>query len=79
VGDEILTPESSRFIAKENFEAGEYISMDKQILRNFAKQNSWKEKAKELKPGEKLNVEVPKEIKEEILNGYETIFNRLHK
>jgi phosphoribosylaminoimidazole-succinocarboxamide synthase len=79
VGDEILTPESSRFIAKEKFDAGEYISMDKQILRNFAKQNSWKERSKELKPGEKLEVEVPKSIKDEILNGYETIQSRLHK
>lgn len=79
LGDEILTPESSRFIARENFEAGEFISMDKQILRNFAKENSWKEKAKELKDGEKLDVVVPQEIKDEILSGYETILKRLHK
>jgi len=79
LGDEILTPESSRFISKENFDAKNYISMDKQILRNFAKKNSWKEKAKELKSGEKLEVEVPDSIKNEILNGYNTIHNRLSK
>lgn len=79
LGDEILTPESSRFIARENFEAGEFISMDKQILRNFAKQNGWKEKAKELSSGQKLQVDVPVQIKDEILNGYETIYTRLHK
>ena len=79
LGDEILTPESSRFISKENFDAGNYISMDKQILRNFAKENSWKEKAKDLNPGEKLDVEVPVSIKNEILNGYNTIHNRLSK
>ncbi len=79
LGDEILTPESSRFISKENFDAGNYISMDKQILRNFAKENSWKAKAKNLKVGEKLDVEVPDSIKDEILNGYNIIHNRLSK
>ncbi len=78
LGDEVLTPESSRFISKENFDAGTYISMDKQILRDFAKKNSWKEKSKDLKEGQKLEVEVPDSIKNTILNGYETIHNRLH-
>ncbi|RXJ97725.1 phosphoribosylaminoimidazolesuccinocarboxamide synthase [Arcobacter sp. CECT 8986] len=77
LGDEVLTPESSRFISKENFENQEYISMDKQILRNFAKENNWKEKAKDLKPGEKLDVEVPTSIKNKILEGYTTILDRL--
>lgn len=35
LGDEILTPESSRFIKREDFEAGNYISADKQIIRNL--------------------------------------------
>jgi phosphoribosylaminoimidazole-succinocarboxamide synthase len=79
LGDEILTPESSRFIAKENFDNQEYISMDKQILRNFAKENSWKEKAKDLKAGEKLDVVVPDTIKKSILDNYELINERLNK
>ncbi len=79
IGDELLTPESSRFISKEDFDAGNFISMDKQILRDFAKKNNWKEKAKDLKPGEKLEVEVPESIKNTILNGYSTIHNRLSK
>ena len=79
LGDEVLTPESSRFIAKEDFDKQEYISMDKQILRNFAKENSWKEKAKDLKAGEKLDVEVPNEIKQSILDNYDKINKRLHK
>jgi phosphoribosylaminoimidazole-succinocarboxamide synthase len=79
LGDEVLTPESSRFIALEDFKKGEYISMDKQILRNFAKENNWKEKAQNLSAGEKLPVEVPQKIKDEILNGYETILQRLQK
>ncbi len=78
LGDEILTPESSRFIAKEDFDKENYISMDKQILRDFAKENSWKEKSKSLAIGKKLKVEVPNSIKNTISNGYETIHNRLH-
>ncbi len=79
LGDEVLTPESSRFIAKEDFDAQNYISMDKQILRDFGKANNWKEKSKDLKAGEKLEVEVPQSIKDTILDGYNTIHNRLSK
>lgn len=79
LGDEVLTPESSRFISKENFDAANYISMDKQILRNFGKQENWKEQAKSLKSGEKLEVNVPDTIKNSILDGYTTILNRLSK
>ena len=79
LGDEVLTPESSRFISKEDFDAQNYISMDKQILRDFGKADNWKEKAKSLKSGEKLDVNVPAEIKDKILSGYTTILNRLSK
>ena len=79
LGDEILTPESSRFISKEDFDAQNYISMDKQILRDFGKSQNWKEQAKNLKAGEKLEVNVPSEIKDKILSGYTTILNRLSK
>ena len=79
LGDEVLTPESSRFISKENFDAANYISMDKQILRDFGKEDNWKEKAKALKSGEKLDVVVPQVIKDKILSGYTTILNRLSK
>ena len=79
LGDEVLTPESSRFISKEDFDAANYISMDKQILRDFGKADNWKEKAKSLKSGEKLDVNVPQEIKDKILSGYTTILNRLSK
>ena len=49
LGDEVLTPESSRFIALEDFEKGNFISMDKQILRDFGKKENWKEILKILK------------------------------
>lgn len=77
LGDEILTPESSRFISREDFDAGNYISMDKQILRDFGKAQNWKEQAKDLKAGQKLEVNVPQEIKDKILSGYTTILERL--
>ena len=79
LGDEILTPESSRFISKDNFDKGEYISMDKQILRNFGKEDNWKERAKDLKAGEKLEVNVPDSIKNTILAGYSQIHKSLSK
>lgn len=79
LGDEVLTPESSRFIAKDDFEAGRFISMDKQILRDFGKENNWKEQSKELKAGEKLDVDVPDSIKNTILSGYKTIQDSLSK
>ncbi len=79
LGDEVLTPESSRFISKENFDASNYISMDKQILRNFGIEENWKEQSKNLNSGEKLEVNVPDAIKNSILNGYTTILNRLSK
>lgn len=53
--------------------------MDKQILRDFGKANHWKEQSKALKPGQKLDVDVPQSIKDKILNGYLTILNRLSK
>ncbi len=79
LGDEVLTPESSRFIAREDFDKGNYLSMDKQILRDFGKANNWKEQAKDLAAGEKLEVNVPQEIKDSILSGYTTILDRLSK
>ena len=50
--------------------------MDKQILRDFGKASNWKEQAKDLKAGQKLEVNVPDEIKNKILDGYSTILNR---
>jgi len=79
LGDEVLTPESSRFIARKDFEEGKYISMDKQILRDFGKENQWKEQSKNLNAGEKLDVEVPDSIKNTILSGYSSIYESLSK
>lgn len=77
LGDEVLTPESSRFITVENFENGIFESMDKQILRNFGLSAGWIEQAKELKPGQKLHVDVPVEIKNQIIAGYNQVYNMI--
>ena len=81
LGDEILTPESSRFIMSSDFEEGNYKSMDKQIIRNHATQDGWKErwtKEKESTADKKfLEASIPNEIKQEVIKGYEYIYTLL--
>ncbi len=81
LGDEILTPESSRFIMNSDFEAANYKSMDKQIIRNYAIKDGWKEKwAKEkaVFPNQNFLVaSIPDDIKKEVLLGYEYIYSIL--
>lgn len=81
LGDEILTPESSRFIMSSDFENGNYKSMDKQIIRNHATKDGWKErwtKEKKSNPNQKfLEASIPNEIKQEVVKGYEYIYNLL--
>lgn len=73
LGDEALTPESSRFITVSNFENQIFIPADKQIIRNYGEAHKWVEKAKSLKPGEKLHVDFPDELKQRVLDGYNSI------
>ena len=81
LGDEILTPESSRFILTSDFNAQNYKSMDKQLIRNYATTDDWKEKwqkEKALSPNKKvLHVTIPEDIKNNVLKGYEYIYNLL--
>ena len=74
LGDEILTPESSRFILKSDFDQGVYKSMDKQILRNWFKSEGYDKIATK---GELLEVEIPQEIKDAVLAGYQKIYDML--
>jgi len=74
LGDEILTPESSRFIKKSDFDKGNYISMDKQILRDCAKEEGWIEKGTK---GQLLYVNIPEHIKKSVLSAYKDIYNML--
>jgi phosphoribosylaminoimidazole-succinocarboxamide synthase len=83
LGDEVFTPESSRFILKEDFGKGVYNSMDKQILRDFGKAMKWKEQYEYLiekgylKQGDKLTVHVPDAVKEQVLAGYQQVYDML--
>jgi phosphoribosylaminoimidazole-succinocarboxamide synthase len=81
LGDEILTPESSRFIMSSDFQAGSYKSMDKQIIRNHAIKDGWKERwvsEKEVNPNKKfLEASIPSDIKKEVIKGYEYICSLL--
>jgi len=81
LGDEILTPESSRFIMSADFEAGNFKSMDKQLIRNHAISDGWKERwisEKAANPSQKfLEASIPAEIKKEVIKGYEYIYSLL--
>lgn len=81
LGDEILTPESSRFIMNADFEAGNYISMDKQLIRNHAISARWKERwesEKAANPKQKfLEASIPSDIKQAVVKGYEYIYSLL--
>jgi len=81
LGDEILTPESSRFIMSSDFEANNYKSMDKQIIRNHAIKDGWRERwvsEKEEIPDKKfLEASIPNDIKQEVIKGYEYIYSLL--
>ncbi|MDD2870813.1 MAG: phosphoribosylaminoimidazolesuccinocarboxamide synthase [Candidatus Gracilibacteria bacterium] len=79
LGDEVLTPESSRFIRLEDFSNKNYQSMDKQILRDFGENAGWKISALYLERGEKLYVKVPHEIQEQILHGYIEVYKALKR
>jgi phosphoribosylaminoimidazole-succinocarboxamide synthase len=83
LGDEVFTPESSRFILKENFDKGIYKSMDKQVLRDWGTKMGWKEQYKiciedgYLKQGDKLPVFVPQQIQDDVIAGYQKVYDML--
>ena len=83
LGDEILTPESSRFIKVEDFETGKYISADKQMIRNIGKKFDWEGRWATLKkenPSAKF-FPVSKEVsifeKSQVLQWYRDILQAL--
>ncbi len=76
LGDEVLTPESSRFILKSDFDNGVYHSMDKQILRDYAKEQGWVEAGTK---GQLLYVTIPDDIKKKVLAGYQKVYDMLAK
>lgn len=74
--DEFLTPDTSRFILKSDFEAGCYNSLDKQVLRNWAKSEKIDTKGT---PGEIYPVKIPEEVKQKMLDAYRFILDELKK
>lgn len=77
LGDEIFTPESSRFIKVEDFEAGRFISADKQIIRNLWKEFGWEKRLQEIiddNPNAdrflKVSHEVTPDKRKELLDWY---------
>jgi phosphoribosylaminoimidazole-succinocarboxamide synthase len=83
LGDEIFTPESSRFIKKEDFEAGRYISADKQIIRNLGIEFKWQERwvdlLKENPKAKLLPVahEITSDMKVQVIWWYNNILSAL--
>lgn len=56
LGDEVLTPDSSRFWPLDRYEVGrKQESYDKQYLRDWLKENGYEDKAPEIVPVEVLN------------------------
>ena len=84
-GDEILTPESSRFIRKEDFESGNYKSPDKQIIRDIGHKFNWQDKwknHKSLNPEAKslpVSNDITSSDKRDIINGYTKIYEAFQK
>lgn len=83
LGDEILTPESSRFILRKDFEAGIYTSADKQFIRELGKKFWWEKKWNELKDQNpeltelKVSHEISQADKNIVLAWYTGIRNTL--
>ncbi|KAK0390817.1 hypothetical protein NLU13_0320 [Sarocladium strictum] len=69
LADEVLTPDSSRFWAKDTYEVGKDAdSFDKQFIRNWLVREGLKGKE---------GVEIPKEIADKTEEKYKEVFHRL--
>lgn len=83
IWDEMLTPESSRFIKKDDFEAGNYISADKQYIRELGKRFGWEKKWQELKATDEnaklllVSHQVDEEMRGKVIQGYTDILTVL--
>lgn len=67
--DECFTPDSSRFILKDDFDRGKYDSYDKQIVRDYVDQLGWDRKP----PAPSL----PPEVIEKTIERYQSIRARI--
>ena len=60
--DEYLTPDSSRFIRREDYEQGNFVPLDKQILRNYLISIDYKNQER---------IVLPEELIQEIQTNYQ--------
>ena len=64
--DEALTPDSSRYWLKEEYDKGNLVSLDKQFVRDYVSQLGWNKSP----PAPKLPKDVIKKTTERYLQTY---------
>jgi phosphoribosylaminoimidazole-succinocarboxamide synthase len=70
LGDEVLTPDSSRFWPAESWSpGGPQPSYDKQYVRDWLTQSGWDKKA----PGPELPAEVVEQTRAKYVEAYERL------
>jgi phosphoribosylaminoimidazole-succinocarboxamide synthase len=70
LGDEVLTPDSSRFWPADDYEAGRgQASFDKQIVRDWATSTGWDKKA----PAPEIPAEIVSATRARYLEAYELL------
>lgn len=67
--DEILTPDSSRYWPKEEYDKGNLFSLDKQYVRNYLETLDWNKKP----PAPTLPKEVIEKTRERYLKAYNSV------
>lgn len=67
--DEILTPDSSRYWMKEDYEKGELLSLDKQFVRDYLEKTDWNKQP----PAPPLPGDVIEKTSERYLKAYKMI------
>jgi phosphoribosylaminoimidazole-succinocarboxamide synthase len=67
--DEILTPDSSRYWLKKEYDEGKLVSLDKQFVRDYLEQTDWNKEP----PAPELPEEVIKKTSERYLQAYKML------
>ncbi len=67
--DEALTPDSSRYWIKKDYDEGRLVSLDKQYVRDYLETLNWNKKP----PAPKLPEEIIKKTKERYLQSYKML------
>ncbi len=67
--DEILTPDSSRYWLKDEYEKGKLVSLDKQFVRDYLEETDWNKKP----PPPPLPADVIQKTSERYLKAYQML------